>query len=166
MRLKILSWNCRSIFNKKDQLDFYLNSLPFEQTIHILLLQETWLNPKANFHLKNYCCLRRDRTNNKNDNYSFGGVMIMIHESLLFSSTKINLEIVENILIQLNIGSFKVTIGSIYSSSSISRKQAKSDITKLLSHPAPYIFAGDWNAKHSSWGNLNSTNKGVDLDQI
>ena len=73
---------------------------------------------------------------------------------------------VESIFIQLNINSFSFTIGSIYASSSLNVREARTDLGKLFSRPGPFVLAGDYNAKHTNWNNLKSDGKGRNLLRI
>lgn len=130
------------------------------------MLQETWLNNKVELTIPNYSCLRQDRQN-VNSRNPHGGVLIFIHKSLSGKSVKFCvLKHIEAIFINIKVGSFAVTIGSIYSSASLTRAQSKEDLSKLLSQPAPFIQAGDFNAKHSSWNNAKNCRKGEDLVKI
>lgn len=167
MQLKILSWNAQSIRNKSDLFN-HLQSQTFPY--HLVLIQETWLNPKVDFkYPSHYTCLRKDRTNNKKKNSQcpHGGVLILILKSLEFKivSTAPLLH-VEAIFVQLTIDSVTVNIGSVYSSSSLTRAEAKSDLEKLLSFRGPFVIAGDLNAKHKDWNNIKNSHKGIDLEAL
>lgn len=84
MQLKILSWNAQSIRNKSDLFNHLQSeTIPY----HLILIQETWLNPKVDFKYPSlYTCLRKDRTNNKKKNSQCPhlGVLILILKSLAF----------------------------------------------------------------------------------
>jgi hypothetical protein len=67
---------------------------------------------------------------------------------------------------------YKFTLGSIYSPVK-SRKtdpefelKVKSDLSRLLSRPGPFVLAGDWNAKHISWNNHSNDVRGKFLDKL
>ena len=163
MRLKILSWNCQSAQNKVVELSNFLNKTMH----HIVLLQETWLNPKVQIKIPNYVCLRQDR--NSDSRYPHGGVAILVHSSLQnnYSRVKfVDLNSIESIFIQLTLNTFSFTIGSIYASSSLNTTESKIDLEKLFSRPGPFVLAGDYNAKHTSWNNVKSDGKGNHLLRI
>ena len=165
MRLKILSFNCQSAQGKVVELSQFLEKKFF----HIVLLQETWLNSKVSFKIPNYLCLRQDRETNSR--YPHGGVAILVHNSLKNNYNRVkfvDLDFVESIFIQISINSFTFTIGSIYASSSpkIKAEEMRKDLEKLFSRPGPFVLAGDYNAKHTSWNNVKSNGRGRDLLKI
>lgn len=160
MRLKILSWNAQSFRNKKSDFLNFIN----ENTFHIILLQETWLNEKVDLSIPNFSCLRKDRVNTTNSRNPHGGVLIFVHNSINAKSVQFcHLNFVESVFIRIQVSSFAVTIGSIYSSAALTRAQSAKDLSKLISQPEPFILAGDFNAKHSFWNNINNCKKGEDL---
>lgn len=118
-------------------------------------------------NLRDYTCLRKDRSFNVNSRNPHGGVLFFVHDSLNFKQTAFcQLEFIEAIFIRLSIGAFSFTLGCIYSPSSLSAPQAKHDAQKLLSLPGPFVLAGDFNAKHTSWNNVTRNKKGSDLETI
>lgn len=161
MHLQILSWNCQSLSNKLFELNNFINNPNFP-TPHVILLQETWLNNKQTINIKNYKTVRKDR--NSQSRYPHGGVAIFVHQNIEFKSVKfVNLKHIEGVFISVDTGSFPIVIGSIYSSSSLSRDEAKCDIRNLLSQKGPFLIAGDWNAKHQEWNNFKQNLKGLKI---
>lgn len=161
MKLKILSWNCHSLQTKVPEISKFL----YRNLYHIVLLQETWLNPNIPFQIPNYVCLRQDR--DSNSRYPHGGVAILVHSSLDYKRVKfVKLDFVESIYIQISVSNFTFTVGSIYASSSLKVTEARMDLEKLFSRPGPFVLAGDYNAKHISWNNVKNNRKGTDLLRI
>ena len=97
-----------------------------------------------------------------------GGVLILIHNSLQnFRLPVINtLDHLEAAFIELFIGSKSLKIASIYSTSSLTIKQSNEQFAKLLNISGPVVLAGDFNAKHSNWGNESYNFKGVGLNKL
>lgn len=161
MNLKIFSWNCQSIRNKIPELRRHLES----NIYHIILLQETWLTARSKpeqLNIKSYSWLRNDRE--AQSNHPHGGVAILIHDSLSYKRIRFcSLSFFEGIFIQTIIDSKAVTVGSVYSPSSLKISDAKNDLKKLLSCPGPFVLGGDWNAIHTSWNNVKNNKKGSDL---
>jgi Reverse transcriptase (RNA-dependent DNA polymerase)/Endonuclease-reverse transcriptase len=162
MNLKIFSWNCQSLKGKMHDLSRILVE-NYSNPYHIVLLQETWLNPKVSISApKNYTIIRNDRV--ANSRYPHGGVAILIHSSIKFKQIKFcQLKFYESIFIEIRLNAKSIIIGSVYCSSSLKTSESKSDIRKLLSRPEPFILAGDWNAKHEFWNNSSKNSKGIDL---
>jgi hypothetical protein len=148
MYLKLLSWNCRSLQSKLHELKEFLKN----NFHHIVLLQETWLNPKVNINFPQYIAVRKDR--DSSSRCPHGGVLILIHESLSFHSTTFtNLENSEANFVRLLLEDREIVIGSFYCSPKTSPDLRIADYKKLFSRNGPFIIAGDFNAKDTSWNN-------------
>jgi exonuclease III len=163
MGLRILSWNCRSARNKVVELSAFLQN----HFYHFVLLQETWLNSKVSFKIPGYLCLRQDRELTSQS--SHGGVAILIHNSMVSSCSRVNvveMDFVESIFVQVSLPSFSFLLASIYSPATCTAREVRGDIQKLFSRHGPFVFAGDFNAKHSSWNNTKFNYKGVHLRKI
>lgn len=129
------------------------------------MLQETWLNLKQSVEIKNFVCVRSDRTSDSR--HPHGGVAIFIQKDIPFKRVKFcNTQNVEGVFISVDSGAFPIIFGSVYSSSSLSRKEAKSDLMNILSQPGPFVLAGDWNAKSQTWNNVQQNFKGIDVKGI
>lgn len=163
MKLKILSWNCHSLQNRVQELSHLLDQNPF----HVILLQETWLNAKVTIKIPNYFCLRQDRKTDSR--YPHGGVAILIHNSLKsqFNRVKfVELNSFESIFVHFSSSTFPFTIGSVYAPPKLTATETKEAFSKLFSRPGPFVIAGDFNARHTSWNNVNCTTRGKDLLRI
>lgn len=163
MSLNIISWNAQSFQNKIFEFRNYLNSL--KKPLHIILIQETWLTSSISIELAGYTCIRADRpTSNAR---AHGGVLIFIANNIRFKRVNFtNLELTEGIFIEIYLSQFTFKLGCVYSSSGLSRHDAKLDYKRLLSKPGPFLLAGDFNAKHIEWNNSTSNRKGLDLFSI
>ena len=83
--LKILQWNCRSIFSKLPEFKHYLTTLT--SLPHIICLQETFLSLKYNPSIPRYNLIRKDRSPTHEKG---GGVCMFIKSDIIFK------EITEN----------------------------------------------------------------------
>ena len=161
MNLKVLSWNCQSLRNKHYELCNFLNRNFF----HLVLIQETWLRKSINMKFPNYICVRNDRDLNSQNPH--GGTLILIHKSLNYKIVNLcNLDFIESTFVQISLGHLTITFGSIYCSSSLTINQSKDDLIKLLSRQGPFCLAGDFNAKHKNWNNIDTNRKGSTLLNI
>ena len=166
MDLKVLSWNARSLRDnrtnhKLTELKFYLQT----NFCHIILVQETWLDPKCNIYIPNYSCIRHDHTSNTN--HPHGGVLIFVHSSIAFKQINFtNLQFSDAVFVRIFIGAKELVIGSVYCSPSLKCAERKSDYLKMISHSGPFVLAGDFNAKHTSWNNVKFDRSGCHLKKI
>jgi len=152
MLIKVLTWNCRALRNKIPELSQFL----IRNFYHVVLIQETWLDEKVKIKIPNYVCLRKDR------NAQGGGVCIFLHDSIHFNSFDFcHLESIESLFIKIFIDNRSFIIGSIYSSSSLTTTQLRTDYNKLFCRADALICAGDFNAKHTRWNNSTSNKKGL-----
>lgn len=161
MKIKALSWNAQSIQGKIPEIKRFLNT----NLVHVILIQETWLNPNVTFNIPNYTCVRNDRPSNSR--YPHGGVAILVHFSIQFKVINFcKLSSTEAVFIQMKINNRDTIIGSVYCSSSLTLAEYKKDVEKLITKPGPFILAGDWNAKHRDWNNPVSNGKGIFLSKL
>jgi hypothetical protein len=162
MNLKVLSWNCRSLQGKLQELKEFLQN----NFYHIILLQETWLNHKVEIHIPQYTAVRKDRSTSLSDK-PHGGVLILIHESLSFKATNFtNLENSEANFVRLLLDDREVVVGSFYCSPRTNPDLRIADYKKLFSRNGPFVIAGDFNAKHTSWNNEKNNKCGISLRKV
>lgn len=163
MGLRILTWNCQSLRGKIPEISIFLE----KNFYHVILIQETWLNDKIPTNIPNFTSIRKDRTLTTNAKMSHGGVMVLIRKGINFKIINTeNLELIESLFVRVTFNSRNITIGSIYNPSSLSAKESKSELTKLLSTSGHFIMAGDFNCKNSEWNNIQNNKKGTDLAKI
>jgi exonuclease III len=161
MNLKVLSWNCRSLQGKLHEFKEFLQN----NFHHIILLQETWLNSKVNIEFPHYTAVRKDRASSSRCPH--GGVLILVHDSLSFRATTFtNLENSEANFIRLFLNDSEIVVGSFYCSPLTPPDLRIADYKKLLSRNGPFIIAGDFNAKDTTWNNEKSDKCGRKLRKI
>jgi hypothetical protein len=161
MNLKVLSWNCRSLQSKLQELKEFLQN----NFHHMVLLQETWLSPKISIHFPHYVAVRKDR--GSSSRCPHGGVLILVHESLNFRSTTFTtLENSEANFIRLHLDGREIVVGSFYCSPKTAPDLRIADYKKLLSRNGPFVIAGDFNAKDTSWNNGKYDKCGKSLRKI
>ena len=89
--LKILQWNCRSIFSKLPEFKHYLTTLT--SLPHIICLQETFLSLKYNPSIPGYNFIRKDRSPIHGKG---GGVCMFIKSDIIFKEITENEDIGDN----------------------------------------------------------------------
>lgn len=152
MQIKTIAWNAFSLFHKKAELSRLID----ERKLKLILISETWLTNQSNVSFPDFVCYRVDRFH--------GGVCIFIHKSIPHSFFKqIALDYAEAVFVKIHSDNGDLTVSSIYCSPAATRIQSQLFFTKVLSVPGPSVHAGDFNAKHPAWNNLNYTLNGVDL---
>lgn len=148
--LKFLQWNCRGIIRKHSPLVNLTNS----HNLSVILLSETHLDPSMNFRLKGYSILRKDHRSNSR------GILIAIRENMQPLSCQIECPpSIDAIACSINSSLGVITIVSIYihPNAAVTAR----DLERFLdSIPKPFIIGGDWNAKHSLWGNVENNRRG------
>lgn len=70
--LKIIQWNCRSIKDKRTELQIIID----EENPHVIALNETWLNDDEAYNIHGYKSVRKDRDD------GYGGVLLAFKESM------------------------------------------------------------------------------------
>jgi hypothetical protein len=161
MNLKVLSWNCRSLQGKLMELKEFLKN----NFHHLILLQETWLNSKVIIQIPQYVAVRKDRASSSRCPH--GGVLIFVHETLRFRATNFTqLENSEANFIRLFLDNREIVVGSFYCSPLTSANLRIADYKKLFSRNGPFVIAGDFNAKDTSWNNEKYDKCGKSLRKI
>lgn len=142
-----IQWNIRGLFGALPELQLLLNE---EEHLPIsLAFQETFINSKNQNStiLSNFTFYHKTRpTVNK------GGVCIAILKN--FPHTRINLSSELEICAARLDGPLKITLASIYIPPSHSNDNLKKELEDIIKQlPPPFILMGDFNAKHTQWGN-------------
>lgn len=168
-KIKIISVNVNSII--KNQRRASLMNLINTQKPDILLLSETKLNKKHILRFENYNIIRTDR----NGTHIGGGTAIIIKKTLKYNEIKIpEIEkdnIVEQTIIKLNSGNNKILYIIAAYAKCGSQKEFIPDINRTFNYlkldhlDTYYILAGDLNAKHTNWKNLNNNPRGIALNK-
>ncbi|KAK9720044.1 Endonuclease-reverse transcriptase [Popillia japonica] len=135
--------NACGVRDKKDELALFL----VEQNLDVALISETWLRPVDSLRFPNYCTYRADRLTGRN-----GGVAVLVKKNLHHRPLYVSgLHFVEAVGIEISIrGLGPLKVFSVYAPPG--RDCDWTDLDLLLSADAPALAAGDFNAKHRSWG--------------
>ena len=156
--LKIVNWNCRSIFSNQGEFQNFLdNSKP-----HLVGLTETWLKPNKSIKFKGYDVIRRDRVNGLG-----GGVAVLISRELTYEV--VNLHIFRDGNMDC-VGVKVQTTGSPISFLFCYSPPGNLSLDEL-DHYCNYfggdlILGGDFNARHPSWDSGASNQAGTILDDM
>ena len=79
-KLKLIQWNARNIKQRTTDIIPLLRN-------DILCIQETWLNNKDQFKLKNFNIIRKDRE----EDTVGGGVLIAVKDNIEYTNLNINI---------------------------------------------------------------------------
>ncbi|GFT52230.1 probable RNA-directed DNA polymerase from transposon X-element [Trichonephila clavipes] len=118
----------------------------------LLLLQETHLRPKHSFSIPNYICYRNDRPNSA---HGWGGTAILINRNIshFHVPTPPLRTGVEATLVALTPNDQEpFMVASIYIPPNPTYRNLSADLDTLFKIFNTAIVAGDYNAKHTSWG--------------
>lgn len=154
--IKILQWNCRSLYKRMPDLQYLL----FENKIDIALLCETWLNDNNLLSFNNHEIFMNNR------NGHGGGVAVLIDKRYRFSlvyDNHIN-TVCSNNEIEIIIGKvwlnadFHVYVCSIYSPPrgschQYTNQHAWKTVFQYLNGLSPIVICGDINGKSALWSN-------------
>jgi len=150
--LNIVQWNAQSLISNKHILIQFL----YEHNIHIAIICETWLRPGQSFNIKGYKIERNDTGSSHN------GVAVLIRNSI--NHLRINTYFdnsLQNICVQVKINNRNISIVSFYCPTNSTPVFDKHKFDSLIkSIPSPMIFAGDFNAHHTSWGCNSDSSRG------
>ncbi|GFX14748.1 probable RNA-directed DNA polymerase from transposon X-element [Trichonephila clavipes] len=118
----------------------------------LLLLQETHLRPEHSFSIPNYVCYRNDRPNSA---HGWGGTAILIKRNIshFHVPTPPLRTGVEATLVALTPNDQEpFMVASIYIPPNPNYRNLSADLDTLFKIFNTAIVAGDYNAKHTSWG--------------
>lgn len=152
--LNIFQWNAQNL--KPKRLDF--EGLLSQESIHLAILSETWLDIDTDLNISGYNVLRRDRED------SYGGVALIIHKSVKVQSslTRLNNVGIEMLHVKvLNCSSLENVV-SVYCPSSVHVSQTDWDSLFNLFLNKKSIIAGDFNAHHTNWSFKNDS-RGIQI---
>ena len=144
MDYKILTWNCRQLFNKREEL------IKHSLSYNIIACTETWLKPDINFSIPGFALIRKDRPHKKG-----GGLLLAVHKHSLWKHLpEIDLQEhnAESLTIQVHIDSEPLTIAICYRTpnSPIDLDKWNKYLSDLNSK-GNFILLGDFNAHHIYW---------------
>jgi exonuclease III len=153
--LRTSAWNTNGLTNHIQEIILYLNI----NKIDILLISETHGTDRTYAKIPYYTVYFA----NHPDNQAHAGAATIIRTALKhyilhpYITNKI-----QSAIVKIQLSHRPITIAAIYSPPrhSISSK----DYEEYLSFLGPqFIAAGDWNAKHTTWGSRLKTTKGRNL---
>ncbi|KFM71947.1 putative RNA-directed DNA polymerase from transposon X-element, partial [Stegodyphus mimosarum] len=152
--IKLVTWNAHSIFNKINELEYFLHA----QAIDIALLTETHATPSNRINVSNYKSYRCDRLTHRG-----GGVAILVKSSLqlcLIKEDRQNGH--EAVTVSVPLPDYGITyFTALYNPPH--RYIKEKIMEELLPLDKPTILAGDLNAKSREWGCRFSNRNGAAL---
>ena len=151
--LKLITWNACSISANLKVLE--LQHLLEKMSIDVACISETHLKPHQNLYIPNYKIIRSDRTHQKG-----GGVAIIIHNSIIFSTISTDISPAESVGIEIRRPSGAVRIVSVYVPN---QNLHTCPLHTIFDSRTPTIVAGDFNAHHDSWNSNKINSNGQTL---
>lgn len=154
--LRLATWNINGLLKRQTELEAFV----IDQKLDIVLISETHLTNKQDYHLKNYTFYRTDFPGNR----PRGGTGILIHNRFQHHShnyhNKVHLQATSVQLIEKN--GKTLVFSAIYCPPRYRITQSQfSDFFKTLGDR--FIAGGDFNSKHTYWGSRLITPKGRQL---
>lgn len=148
-------WNANGVSRHKNELAQFL----FEKNIDVMLLSETHLTDKHNFHIPGYLFY----ATNHPDGKAHGGTGILIRSRIkhhLYNRTE--MDYLQSTSISMQSSSGPVTLAAVYCPPRfvVSEDQFSEFFNSLGER---FIADGDYNAKHTHWGSRLLTPKGKQL---
>lgn len=142
--MRVLQWNCRSIFAASTDL----NVLSYQLCPDIILLQETWLSPEKLFCLRDFRSFRLDRPSKG------GGLLIMV-SSKFCHRANISFQLMspecEILAVEITLpGSRPFSLANVYFPSGVQDTRPLDLV--LAKCGKEIVLAGDFNSHHISWG--------------
>lgn len=154
--LKVIALNVNSIATSKRRmkLEYFLQA----QKPDVVLLSETKLNLRNKVRFASYSTYRNDRLSDGG-----GGTAVLVKDTIRHEILNTpSLCTAEASVMKLQLNGSTVSIGSIYNP----KKLLSDDLNKLLSMDPDIFLAGDFNAKHVTWNNLNNNSNGNTLNKF
>lgn len=163
--LTIAQWNCRSLLNKKYDLENFI----VEQDVDIVCLSEIWVSSTdtRNIVFKHFNLIKSCRTE------PYGGVAILVNKKvenfLKPIACSYNDGHIEYIGCNLSVRSFQFSLFSIYIApdkqiSKVSLNQFNSALLRNSSQNK--LFCGDFNSHNTLWGDSFTDVKGDTLSEF
>ena len=141
--LTILSWNCRSIYNKLSELKRFVNKMK----PHVVCLQETWIQDPYLPSFQNYNPIYKNRLGTRG-----GGLAFLIRKDILTLPNSFNIEInakLEAQLVKIECSGRNVDILNIYNPNKVISKEEWDFVLSQLGESG--VVIGDFNCHHPSW---------------
>ena len=144
-QLRILVWNCRSISNKTMELTKLCPDYD------LVILTETWLNPRTQLSIPNFHIIRKDRQNRNG-----GGVAILLKKGFRWHTA-------DNIICEdpnVELIAIEVTTNHVHPLTIVAcYRPPTHNLTlnhwerfiKTLCDKGSFLLAGDFNAAHPMW---------------
>lgn len=160
---KVLTWNANGITSKLPELLHLLRDLD----IDLALIQETKISPSRTIKIPSYHVIRTDRPPTPDTtNRPAGGVAILIHRRHCLNAVQ-NFPApfpIETAAATVPLFNTPVTFVSLYNPPTKPFNQAS---LRSIFTASPHLFvAGDFNAKHQSYGCLATNRTGISLTRF
>lgn len=146
----MMTLNCNSLVALSRRTE--LKSLIEELQLDIVLIQETWLEPRHNLNFSGYNSIRTHSI--KSVPHSIG-TAILLKDKINYTRFTIPFRHIIYTAVTINLKNCnKIAIVSIYLSPNLKSDEINSDLVVLKEHMSSFEFfivGGDYNARHTSW---------------
>lgn len=162
--LKIASINVNSLISLSKRTDLY--SFVTDNNLDVVLICETKLSQRYKIQFSNYDLIRVDRPNSQKG----GGTAILIRKNIpyniVFSPSSNNNVIIEYTIINIKMNNSNLYLIALYANNNVSRifsDEINQLFVKLKLDTVDnyYIIAGNFNARHTAWGDSVDRRKGI-----
>ncbi|GIY62941.1 RNA-directed DNA polymerase from mobile element jockey [Caerostris extrusa] len=159
--LRIGFWNANGIRRQLQEVKEFVS----DHDLDLFLIQETFLQPGQKSQITNFTLYKNDRVNT-NARHIQGGTCIYVKNALTHHQIPTpTLNSSEATMINLKLtNTSSIVLISYYSHPR--RFTQIDDLEKLAKIHNNVIFAGDFNATHTSWNNVKSNYKGITLNKF
>lgn len=142
-QLRIAAWNACGIKGKREELKQFMSN----QNRKVMLIGEAWLRPGDTLTVPNFFTYRVDRLTGGN-----GGVAVLVKKELQHVPRYVHgLHFLESAEIKIPLRDLGgLLVYSVYAPPSGICDW--NDLRLIFAENGPALAAGDFNAKHSSWG--------------
>ena len=157
MDIKCLSWNAHSLHNRENFSSF--SRFVEYNNFKIIFVSETWCRETSNIRLAHFHCYRVNRDQ--------GGVAFYVHKTLPHTfHNQFSSDFGEAVSVKLFEKKRHIILTSVYCSPRANKKQSSELFSFIFAQTSPVLIAGDLNAKHQTWNNISSNNRGLILRKL
>lgn len=137
-KLNIINLNCESLYAKIDQIKILIEKLEMDNCrLHVICLQETWLNDNSEEFLSNYKSIHQPKSISER-----GGLTMFIHNSINFKIMPSHLSTVwecQLVEIKPSFGNKKMSVCNVYRPPSVKNYTRSKAIEVFIAEFSNYI---------------------------
>lgn len=155
MEFRMCSINVNSLIEYKRK--FMLSEFMRTNQAHVYLVQETKFGIGFRYAHGSF------NTFTANNRIGCGGVMVLVHNGIRTRNVRTIVGEIDALLLDVETGNGWVTVGSVYAHPAVADF---AELVKFFPNNSPMVLGGDWNARHSLYGDSSNNRLGVALAQL